>query len=116
MTTMKDDDVTLLCRTCSTCCSYGGVCMNRVSSIVPGGHARDPLANNVRHAHMTQRESNAQDAAIAVFWQRLGIEPQLCLPDDGDGIHVRNPRTFMQGCGPRANHPRIQHWRGLALI
>ena len=56
--------------------------MNRVSSIVPGGHARDPLPNDVCHDYMTQRESNVQDAAIVMFWQRLGIEPQLCLPDD----------------------------------
>ena len=84
LTIMKDDYMSLLLRrTCSTCCSYsGGVCMNRVSSIVPGGHARDPLPNDVCHDYMTQRESNVQDAAIVMFWQRLGIEPQLCLPDD----------------------------------
>lgn len=47
--------------------------MNMVSFIVPGSHAPDPLANDVCHDHMTQRESDAEDAAIAVFWQRLGI-------------------------------------------
>jgi len=26
---------------------------------------------------MTQRESDAEDAAIALFWQRLGIAPRL---------------------------------------
>ena len=119
---MKDDDMSLLLRrTCSTCCAYsGGECMDRVSFIVPGGHARDPLANDVCHAHMTQRESDAEDAAIVMFWRRLAIELQLCLADDGDGIQVRNSLTLMQGCGPRAqprtNHLRIQHWRGLALI
>jgi len=87
-----------------------------VSFIVPGAGAHQLLSNEVCDDHMTQRESDAEVAAIAVFWQRLGIEPQLCFPDDGDGIQVRNPRTFMQGCGPRANHSRIQHWRGLALI
>ena len=53
-----------------------------VSCIVPGAGARQPLPNEVCDDHMTQRESDAEDAAIAVFWQRLGIKPQLCLPDD----------------------------------
>jgi hypothetical protein len=68
LTTMKDDNMALLRRTCATCCAYsGGECMNRVSFIVPGADARQPLPNEVCDAHMTQRESNAEDAAIAVF-------------------------------------------------
>ena len=78
LTTMKDENMILLRRTCSTCCSYnGGECMNMVSFIVSGSHARDPLPNDVCDDHMTQRESDAEDAAIALFWQRLGIAPQL---------------------------------------
>ena len=79
LTTMKDDDMSrLLRRTCSTCCSYsGGECLNMVNFIVPGADARQPLPNEVCDDHMTQRESDAEDAAIAVFWQRLGIAPRL---------------------------------------
>ena len=78
---MKDDNMTLLRRTCATCCaccSYsGGECLNMVSFIVPGADARQPLPNEVCDDHMTQHESDAEDAAIAVFWQRLGIAPRL---------------------------------------
>jgi len=45
--------------------------------IVPGAGARQPLPNEVCDDHLTQRESDAEDAAIAVFWQRLGIAPRL---------------------------------------
>ena len=67
---MKDNDMSLLLRrTCSTCCSYsGGECLNMVSFIVPGAGARQPLPNEVCDDQMTQRESDAEDAAIAVFW------------------------------------------------
>ena len=70
--------MTLLRRTCSSCCSYSdGECMNMVSFLMPGGGARDLLPNDVCDDHMTQRESDAEDAAIVVFWQRLGIAPRL---------------------------------------
>ena len=48
-----------------------------VNFIVPGVDARQPLPNEVCDDHMTQRESDAKDAAIAMFWQRLGIAPRL---------------------------------------
>jgi hypothetical protein len=48
-----------------------------VSFVVPGAGARDPLPNDVFDDHMTQRESDAEDAAITVFWDRLGIAPRL---------------------------------------
>jgi hypothetical protein len=77
---MKDDNMILLRRTCATCCACcsdsGGECMNRVRFIVPSRHARDPLLSVCRNP-MTQRESDAEDAAITVFWQRLGIAPRL---------------------------------------
>ena len=64
-------------RTCATCSYSGGECMNMISFIVPGSHARDPLPDEVCDDHMTQRESDAEDAAIALFWQRLAITPRL---------------------------------------
>jgi hypothetical protein len=78
---MKDDNMSLLlrrtCATCCACCSYSaGECLNRVSFIVPGAGARQPLPNEVCDDHMTQRESDAEDAVIAVFWQSLGIAPR----------------------------------------
>jgi hypothetical protein len=79
---MKDDDMSLLlrrtCSTCCACCSYsGGECLNRVSCIVPGAGARQPLPNEVCGDPMTQHKSAAEDAPIAVFWQPLGIAPRL---------------------------------------
>ena len=83
---MKDDDMILLRRTCSTCCSYSGdECLNMVHFIVPGAGGRQPLPNEACDDHMTQRESDAEDAAISAFWLTLGLEPGLRLPDGLDG-------------------------------
>ena len=56
-----------------------------VSFIVPGADARQPLPNEVCDDHMTQRESDAEDAAIGAFWLTLGIAPRLSLPDGLSG-------------------------------
>ena len=83
---LKDDNMPLLRRTCSTCCSYSGSeCLNMVNFIVPGADARQPLPNEVCDDHMTHEEDRAEDAAIAAFWLTLGIAPRLGLPDDLDG-------------------------------
>ena len=83
---MEDTSMTLLRRTCSTCCSYsGGECLNMVSFIVPGSDSREPLPNEVCDDHMTHEEDRAEDAAIGTFWLTLGIAPRLGLPDDLDG-------------------------------
>lgn len=83
---MKDDDMILLRRTCSTCCSFsGGECLNMVSFIVPGAGGRQPLPNEVCDDHMTHAEDRAEDAAIGAFWLTLGITPRLGLPDGQDG-------------------------------
>lgn len=57
-----------------------------VHFIVPGANARQPLPNEVCDDHMTQHESDAEDAAIGTFWLTLGIEPRLGLPDGLSGL------------------------------
>ncbi|MBG6070652.1 MULTISPECIES: hypothetical protein [unclassified Polaromonas] len=78
----------LLRRTCSTCCAFNPApegddpgCLNLTSIIeqyrTPKEFHREPLPNDYCDSHQTHEEDSAEDAAIAVFWMTLGIEPRL---------------------------------------
>lgn len=76
-------------RTCATCVAFNPlaaedkvVCGNLVSIIIhhidedgkPLVIYRAPYASFRCDSHKTHAEDEAEDAAIVVFWQRLGIE------------------------------------------
>lgn len=75
-------------RTCSTCCSIApndGGCYNLVTFHVPGSDSHPPLPNDVCGDHQTQCESDAEDKAISLFWQRLSL-PRPSIKFDEDGM------------------------------
>lgn len=93
---MKDDNMTLLRRTCSTCCAFNPApegddpaCLNLTSIIeqyrMPKEFYREPLPDDWCDGHQTHEEDRAENAAIAAFWLTLGIAPRLGLPDSLDG-------------------------------
>ena len=80
-------------RTCATCVAFNPsatgeevVCGNLTFITehhgTPQAVGRDPGPADWCPSHMTHKEDRAEDAAIAGFWQRLGIEPKRGrLPD-----------------------------------
>lgn len=74
-------------RTCSTCCSFApndGSCCNLVTFRARGGDSHPPLPNDVCGDHQTQREYDAEDRAISLFWLRLSLpRPSLNFDDGG---------------------------------
>lgn len=71
LTTMKDDRMTLLRRTCSTCSSFApndGGCYNMLTF-----DGKAPLPGDDCGDHQTRREYNAEDRAITLFWKRLDL-------------------------------------------
>ena len=92
MTAMKDDHMTLLRRTCSTCCAFNPApegddpaCWNLVSMTIHHVDAdgkplvikQQPAPNDCCDHHQTHEEDRAEDAAVAAFWLTLGLEPRL---------------------------------------
>lgn len=72
-------------RTCATCCAFNPApesdepaCFNLVSFHArpgtPPALSREPGPADCCDSHKTSDEDKAEDAAIAGFWQRLGIE------------------------------------------
>lgn len=53
-------------------------CMNLVSFFPTGNPAaiRGALPGDCCHNHQTHEEDKAEDAALALFWQRLGVDRQ----------------------------------------
>jgi len=74
-------------RTCSTCCSFApndGGCYNMVTFHAPGAAPHSPLPDDSCGDHQTQREYDAEDKAISLFWLRLALpRPSLHLDDGG---------------------------------
>jgi hypothetical protein len=83
--------MTAIKRTCATCVAFNPsatedevVCGNLVSIVIhhvdedgkPLVIYREPYPNFRCDSHKTHAEDVAEDAAIAGFWLRLGIEPR----------------------------------------
>lgn len=81
--------MTIIKRTCATCCAFNPApendepaCMNLVNIVIhhidengkPLVIYRQPYAGFRCDSHVTHEEDKAEDAAIALFWQRIGIE------------------------------------------
>lgn len=78
-------------RTCANCAAFNPApegddptCWNLVSIVIqhfshgkPQARARQPGLDDHCDYHQTHDEDRAEDAAISMFWQRLGIEPRL---------------------------------------
>ena len=39
-----------------------------------GGYSRKPLPGDTCDDHQTQHESDSEDAAIVIFWSRIGLD------------------------------------------
>ena len=80
--------MTIIKPTCATCCAFNptpkgdeptclNLCFFTERYGTPQAVSRDPSPADWCPSHQTHEEDDAEDAAIARFWQRLGIERRV---------------------------------------
>ena len=85
---MDNPTMTIIKRTCATCCAFNPTpegddlaCLNLSFFTdhygTPQAVDREPGAADWCPSHKTHAEDKAEDAAIVLFWQRLGIERRM---------------------------------------